>query len=171
MGQIVNEMNGIEFFNPSESNYDSEDLPWVKDWAKSTNEYADDNEVLKIYPGDKGLLIFTGRYKAFIFRKDSLHNYLVEALESWHTNKTSVSPLVAVSNVRGKVSYGLNHDKPKVSWAVTDGAYVSIRLDEAPRFPTKKSNPFLEPQPSDPNSPTQNKGKTKKQTPNEQAPG
>jgi len=160
-------MKGIEFFNPITERAESEDLPWLKDWVKGTKEHDIDNEVITVYPGDKGLLMLTGVYKCFVFRNNSIHNYLIEALEHWVKTGSSVSPLVIVSNIKGRASYGLNHDKPVVKWIESDGSYTSVRLDEPIKLNLKRENPFLMIRPPDPDNPTQNGSNKKKVKPTE----
>lgn len=136
-------LENIIFFG-GESNASQEDLPWIKDWVKTTKVPSEPKEIITIYSGDKGLLIETGEYKSFIFRRESTYGYLVEALETWVKSKDEVNPLIVAATTKGKAQYGLHQDKPKVVWLFDDGKYKSIRVDGKLTAVKLKSNPFLQ---------------------------
>ena len=136
-------LENIIFFG-GESTSSQEDLPWIKDWVKITKSPEEPKEVITIYSGDKGLLIETGEYKSFIFRRESTYGYLVEALETWVKTKEEVVPLIVAATTKGKAQYGLHQDKPKVVWLFDDGKYKSIRVDGKLTAIKLKSNPFLQ---------------------------
>ena len=136
-------LENIIFFG-GESTSTQEDLPWIKDWVKITKSPGEPKEVITIYSGDKGLLMETGEYKSFIFRRESTYGYLVEALETWVKTKEEVIPLIVAATTKGKAQYGLHQDKPKIVWLFDDGKYKSIRVDGKLTAVKLKSNPFLQ---------------------------
>lgn len=137
-------MDGIVLFNEPIEN-DTEDLPWVKDWLKSSPNADEPQEVFDCYAGDKGLLVITGQFKMFLFKKQSEYRFLLEALETWVKTAEPVYPVVAVK-VNKKVALGLNQKAPKVLWNLDENKFYSRRVDDAPSVKnTSKINPFLSP--------------------------
>lgn len=135
-------MDNVIWFG-SDSENSQEELPWLKDWVKKVTDYTIPREVISVYTGDKGLLIETGEYKSFIFRRETVCRFLEEALTHWVTTHEEVQPLIVSANTKGKAQYGLHQDKPKVIWDLDDGKYRSIRIDGKATLPILKSNPFL----------------------------
>lgn len=121
-----------------------EDLPWIKDWAKGSKSPSESMEVFTIYSGDKGLLLETGSYKAFIFRRESTYGFLIEALEQWISTKEEVAPLIIAATTKGKAQYGLHQEKPKVIWIFDENKYKSVRVDGKLSVIKHKTNPFLQ---------------------------
>lgn len=137
-------MDGIVLFNEPSQN-ETEDLPWVKDWIKSSPISDQPQEVFDCYSGDKGLLVITGEFKMFLFRKQSEYKFLLEALETWVKTKEPVHPVIALK-VGKKIALGLNQKAPKVIWNQDESKFYSRRVDDSPisRNPSK-INPFLSP--------------------------
>lgn len=147
-------MANITFFTEASEN-DSEDLPWAKEWMKGVLNPSEPKEVFTIYAGDKGLLVLTGDYKHFIFKKQSVAKYLLEALEVWVQEQKAVDPLVGCC-INKQVQLGLDHEGKKIYWHKDDSKFYSVRADDTPS--TKQSpgkNPFLSPitPPSEPAAP------------------
>lgn len=137
-------MDGIILFNEPSQN-EGEDLPWARDWIKSSPIADQPQEVFDCYLGDKGLLIITGEFKMFLFRKQSEFNFLVEALEIWVKTAEPVFPVIALK-VGKKIALGLNQKAPKVIWNRDESKFYSRRADDTPTLKnTLKTNPFLSP--------------------------
>ena len=134
-------MDDIKFFG-SESQIDEEDLPWGKDWIKITNSPHEPMEVISCRVGLKGILIETGSYKTFIFKKEKTFVYLEEALKVWSDKGLPTKPLI-VAYVNKRFCYGINQSKPDVSWYSDDGVFRSKRVSDAPTLNRRHSNPFL----------------------------
>lgn len=162
-------LENIIFFG-GDSPQSQEDLPWVKDWAKGTNSPEIPKEVITIYSGDKGLLLETGEYKAFIFRRESTYGYLVEALEQWCKTKEEVCPLIIAATKKGKAQYGLHQDKPKVVWIFDGNKYSSVRVDGKLQAIPQKSNPFLQSNSPAPQNTSSRKSPKEEAPKNESAP-
>lgn len=142
-------MDEIIFFG-GEDDVSTEELPWGKDWAKRTTTPSEPKEVFNCYIGDKGILLETGEYKTFIFKREKVHAYLKEALHTWVDKGMIVKPLIA-SYVNKKFCYGLNNSKPDVVWVQNENKFTSIRPDDRTENTWIPSgNPFLPP-----NNPTE----------------
>jgi hypothetical protein len=165
-------MDEIKFFG-GESPDESEDLPWGKDWVKSAqNEDLEiAHEVISCYIGDKGILVETGMFKTFIFKKEKVCKFLQEALLAWVNNEMVTKPLI-VAYVNRKFCYGINESKPDVIWVQSDNRFASMRLRDDPsnNLPRITTNPFL-PSPTTPPTPptadSNGKRSQKQRTPQE----
>lgn len=162
-------MDDILFFGGS-SSPDEEDLPWGKDWVKKTNNPNEPMEVMTCRLGDKGILIETGCYKTFIFKKEKTFGYLKEALIVWSEKGLPTKPLI-VAYVNKRFCYGINNSRPEVSWHQEDNKYTSKLVNDIPaRKEITKINPFL--LPNDPTlEPPQSETAKKKREAKEQPPG
>jgi len=148
-----------------ESTSTQEDLPWLKDWSKGQSNPDIAKEVISVHAGDKGLLLQTGEYKSFVFKRESTYKFLMEALETWVRTKMETHPLIISSNPKGKALYGLHQDKPKVKWTFDDGKYTSFRIDGKDTWMPPTRNPFLpsdSPAQQEPLVPPQSQAKAKK---------
>lgn len=142
-------MDEIKYFEPTGSK-STEELPWVKDWAKATKDFNIPQTVQTVYKGDKGMLLITNLYKSFLFKREQIHTHLVEALDSWVKLGTPTNPLIINVSQGYSVRYGIKESKRKVIWV-----FEGNRYDIKTKVPTKtkgstNSNPFLSP-----NNPTQ----------------
>lgn len=162
-------MDEILFFG-GDSQSSDEDLPWGKDWVKTTQSPHEPMEVITCRTGDKGLLIETGCYKTFIFKKEKTFTYLKEALIVWSEKGLPTKPLI-VAYISKKFCYGINNSKPDVSWSREENKFTSRRIDDSP-IPTKRPilNPFLQPNDPTHSVPTDEIAK-RRRSPKEQPPG
>jgi len=153
-------MPNITFFTEVNER-DNEDLPWAKDWLKSVNDAQEPREIFTIYSGDKGLLILTGEYKHFIFKKQSVVKHLVEALGIWVDEQNPVSPIVCCC-LNKKVHVGINNDAKKVFWHRDEDKFYSVPADDSPSLKLKNpANPFLSPTTPPEEKPARTKSGTK----------
>jgi len=156
-------MDEIKFFG-GESPDESEDLPWGKDWVKSAQpeDIKLAHEVMSCYIGDKGILVETGMFKTFIFKKEKVCKFLIEALMTWVEQEMVTKPLI-VAYVNKKFCYGINESKPDVVWIQADNRFTSMRLrdDASTNLPRITHNPFL-PQSNNPANPPKDTGNGKR---------
>lgn len=136
-------MENINFFGGDSIGSD-EELPWIKDWAKGTLNPQNSQGVVTVKVCDKGLYLETEVYKAFIYKKQSIYGFLIEALELWSTTKLPTNPLVICSDVKGKAFYGIHEEKPEVTWSKNEGLYYSHRIMDGKPLVGKIVNPFLQ---------------------------
>lgn len=136
-------MDDIQFFGNQSIN-ESEDLPWGKQWINTTSDPKRILEVITVYSGDKGLLILTGEFKLFFFKKQLIAKQLLEALQVWSVQDNPVFPLIACY-VNNKPQCGINKSGKLVYWHQDESKYYSTRIEE-PLTRTELvnlTNPFL----------------------------
>jgi len=121
-------MDDIQFFGASSID-DQEDLPWGKEWVKRTTEPKRILEVLTIYSGDKGLLLITGEFKQFLFKRQLVTKQLLQALEVWVLEDNPVPPLITCF-VNNKPQYGINKSGKVVYWHRDESKFYSTRVEE-----------------------------------------
>jgi len=136
-------MDEIKYFEAVTS-YQSEELPWVKDWAKSNGESNIPQIVQAVYKGDKGLLLTTNLYKSFVFKREQIHAHLIEALDSWVKSKSPTAPLIINVNGGSKVLYGINRSKKPVIWTLEETKYEIQLRPPKKSNKTGTTNPFLQ---------------------------
>lgn len=143
-------MSNVNFFDVPSNNYDQEDLPWIKDWGKAVNNPETPLEVINCYSGDKGILIHTGEYKTFVFKREAVYAFLLEALDVWAKSNKPVKPLVCCF-LGKKARYGLDEDGKEVIWNLDGNKYYSSRKEEPIKTKANKpTNPFLPDIPTQP---------------------
>lgn len=93
-------------------------LPWIKDFVTQNPQYASSHqEVITLSFGNKGVLIVTEYYKAFLFRSNNYYEYLLEAVNVWVTNGVPTCSLVVKYSEKasGNVSIGID-DELETTW-------------------------------------------------------
>lgn len=133
----------IEWFEDSQSS--NNDLPWLKDYIDEGNDYTTPLVVENCIPGNRGILVLTSEYKAFVFKGSKLANDLLEALSIYTTIKTGVPVLMACGTSNGKVQLGLDHLHLEAVWVKDKNMYIqSIKTEQSLRESRLKAdNPLL----------------------------
>lgn len=173
VGGLYRSMDEIKFFG-GESLDEGEELPWAKDWIKTASEEdrKSNHEVMTCYLGDKGILLETGMFKSFIFKREGVYKYLVEALMVWVNDELVTKPLIA-AYVGKKLCYGINESKPEVIWLRNENRFTSMRFKDDPstNLPRIVRNPFLPPSnnPASPDSAPTNGKRSRKERPLDEA--
>lgn len=136
----------VQWFNDTDdSNFSSEDLPWMKDYSRTTNIENEVLSVIEIYVGDRGILLLTSRCKQFIFKREKMYQYLIEALEVWVTDRTVPCFLVTKVNNSGKAILGVD-DTKVLAWWSKDGNKYALKHSTGDGLPDgTKPNPLLPP--------------------------
>jgi len=145
----------VTFFGSSDQ--EQEELPWGKDWARSSSNPATPMEVITIYSGDKGLLLETTEYKVFVFKRQKEYSYLLEALIVWTSDATGTKPLITAYLNQKSLKIGINHDGKDVLWMQDGNKFISRRKELTLKDPAVVTrNPFLSPitPPQDAHAPT-----------------
>lgn len=167
VGGLYVVMDEIKFFG-GDSPEESEDLPWGKDWVKTAQEtdLRTSHEVMSCYVGEKGIFLETGMFKTFIFKREKVYRFLVEALMTWVDDEMVTKPLI-VAYINRKFCYGINESKPDVIWLRNENRFTSMRFKDDPseNLPRIVNNPFL-PSPTTPPIPPK-ADSNGKQTPKE----
>lgn len=152
-------MDNLMFFG-GESDYQIEELPWVKDWLKGTRTPDIPQSVHTVNQGDKGLLLTTNVYKSFVFKKEQVYKHLIEALDVWSKEGLPSHPLIIAVLNQKQIRYGINPDGIQVTWSVDGGKYIATPLTAKKPTRSKTPNPFLTP-----NNPTSTNGSKSKLLP------
>lgn len=134
-----------QWFDFDESPSTGDDLPWMKDYTPNPLYDLEGYDVMEIYPGDKGILLITSAFKAFIFKREKAYYYLLEALEVWESDPTIPCDLIIAHNQSGKVRLGVDENSPGIGW-VRDGKRYVRKGKQHDTHPTEtRSNPLLPP--------------------------
>lgn len=137
-------MDNLIFFG-GETEYQSTELPWVKDWAKTTKHPDTPCSVITVHKGDKGILLSTHLYKSFVFSREKVHQYLIEALDVWSKEALPTHPLIISVLNQKQVRYGINPDGIQVTWSMESGKYTATSITTKKPIKSKETNPFLPP--------------------------
>jgi len=135
----------VTWFDDSNSEDSSDDLPWAKDYVKTGVTLREYYTIGEIYPSDKGLLLLANKFKAFVFKREKAYGYITEALDVWLEDHTMRSHLVVRLTPAGKVIVGLDEENDLCYWVMEGNKYhrKSSTGDGATSPPTP--NPLLPP--------------------------
>lgn len=135
----------VQWFDNEETTGSSDDLPWAKDYVKSGVPLREYYTVNEVYVTDKGGLLITNKFKAFLFKREKSYQYLTEALEVWVKDTTLRSHLVCRLVNNGKVALGLDEENDLCYWEQEGDHYrrKSNSGDGSTSRPTP--NPLLPP--------------------------
>jgi len=123
---------------------DSYSLPWLEEYIKLTG----DKEAIEVINGvtfsEKGAMVYTNRYKAFIRAQRSTYADLQEAMPAF-VEAAKPLPVLFCSADRNKRPVLLQDDE-KLShrWFHSEGRYTQV-ITEGKQFPSaeKRVNPLL----------------------------
>lgn len=130
----------------------SEDLPWLKEYYATRVRAGDDRtyQLITAYDGEKGLLVQTTEFKAFLFRNSSDYRMVVEALTVWVSSKGFQRCLVVKPVSKSKIIFGLDDEIPRVFWHKEETRFYSVQEEDA--LVGHATNPLLAPLPITPHS-------------------
>lgn len=107
----------------SDTNSISDELPWYKDYIGKTKDTDFVVDVLEVYDGERGLLLLTPKFKAFIFRRQKQYSFLIEALSHWIVDSQLPCHLIAGYKSNTEIRLGLNDEIENTYWVKEDNAY------------------------------------------------
>jgi len=122
-----------------------EDLPWMKGFEPSPLWESEAYDVTDVYDTDKGFLVLTTHFKAFIFKREKMYEFLREALDLWVLDTTLPCCVVVEWNKSGKVRLGLD-ETDLLSYWVREGNRFQVKSNTGGgKEPVPKPNPLLPP--------------------------
>jgi len=133
----------VKWFDESTDGQSDEDLPWVKDYVKTVDPNGKIYPALAVYVTPKGLLVLFDRFKAFIFKRQKMYEFVLEALTIWADDRTIPCCLVGKVNKSGSVSFGLDDETKIVYWEREGDKYSRKSLGGVGTKQTDSSNPLL----------------------------
>jgi len=133
----------VKWFDESEKDSSSEDLPWAKDYAKTVSSFGGVYTVQVVYVTPKGLLVMFDRFKAFIFKRQKMYEFILEALTVWAEDRTIPCCLVGKLNQDSTIAYGLDDEVKITYWEREGDRYTAKSLGGGGTKPTPSSNPLL----------------------------
>lgn len=135
----------VRWFDDPSTDDSSDDLPWASEYVREPDVINRQFNVTEVYVTPKGLLMICTRFKAFVFKRQEMHDYILEALEAWVKDNTARSHLVARIVKDGKVHYGLDDENDMAYW-VQDGKKYAKKQSTGVGFTSEPTaNPLLPP--------------------------
>lgn len=131
------------FNDPDEYSFLSDDLPWMKDYARTTNIENEVLSVIEVYVGTRGILLLTSRCKQFIFKREKMYQFLIEALDVWITDRTVPCFLVTKVTTSGKAILGIDDTKVLAYWMKEGDKFVLKHNTGDGSVVGTKTNPLL----------------------------
>jgi len=121
---------------------DSQDLPWLNEWLACNGEKDIDILVHDIVITQKGLMVITEEFKAFLFKDSAIYSFIKEALIAWVDNAAIAFPLYAcVEN--SKLTLGMDSDDKPVNWIFHNKVYTQKKGKQGGDGLQSPVNPFL----------------------------
>ena len=139
---------------------DTNEVPWINEWYTITGIEHISVFVREIVATDKGFMVITPEFKAFLYKNSSIYAFLKEALEHWVKNESHNSPLFAVAQL-GKLHLAVDDEGVHSNWVKDGKKHIQKKAsgtEDSSQVPI--SNPFLSP----PTSVTTNRRKSQSAT-------
>lgn len=153
---MVKSMRFIE----DDKNVQSDDLPWAKEYLLETGAEEDIERVIRLIPGNKGILAITRVYKGFIFKGTQTYSHLVDAFPMWKQDPRLNFSLFSKLLPSGKIQIGIEERESCIAIFNSNG-HIEFKLpNEGDGSEVKGSpNPFIPNTPVPTTSTTTRKGK------------
>ncbi len=133
------------WFDFDESPTTGDDLPWMKEYIPNPDYMLEGYEVEEVYPGDRGILLITAAFKAFLFKREKAYYFLLEALEVWVEDPTPPCNLIIKHQKSGKVVLGVDENSHSYTWVLDGKRYVRRGKQDGTHPQETPSNPLLPP--------------------------
>ena len=94
------------------------ELPWLNEYIQlQPKAIGKTFQVNVVAFSQKGVMLTTNNFKAFLYRSNPYYDFLMEALEVWTTDKLPVMALVALVDTNQKCKFQLGiEDQLESSW-------------------------------------------------------
>jgi len=134
----------IQWFDDDNQATDDE-LPWLKDYILSGEDYETPVKITECYLGLRGILILTNRWKGFLFKGSKTYTQLAEALDVYVTSKNGCYLLIARSNRAGKIALGLDKSTDMMYWVVEGTCFrQKSSIGDGQESDSNLTNPLLD---------------------------
>ena len=128
----------------AEEGYTHAELPWADKWAQTAVNPAEPRQVHWVKLFDKGYMVVTFVYKAYVNKGTQQFTNLHEALQVWVSDKSRGAQLLCGLNKTGKPVLGLDEEKPQTRWICNEGVYVQVAQEPiAETLQRERVNPLL----------------------------